>query len=77
MVHAGTAMTLQARLRPRYLYLAVFDGSHAEPAPRHHHLDTPGGRGLHMVQLFSARWGYQRRHDGKVVWASLATLLAV
>jgi anti-sigma regulatory factor (Ser/Thr protein kinase) len=76
VVHAGTAMTLQARLRARYLYLAVSDGSHAEPVPRPHHPGTPGGRGLHMVELLSARWGYQRQHDGKVVWASFATALA-
>ena len=74
MRHAGTAMTLQTRLRPRYLYLAVFDGSHAEPVPRRDHdPHAAGGRGLPLVEQLAARWGYRQRPDGKVVWASFAT----
>jgi anti-sigma regulatory factor (Ser/Thr protein kinase) len=74
VVHAHTRITLQLLRRPRYLYLAVFDGSHTEPIPqRGHSADAPGGRGLQMVELVSTRWGYQRHHDGKVVWASFAT----
>ena len=74
VVHTHTVMTLQVRRRPRYLYLAVFDGADAEPVPhRGDNADTPGGRGLQMVELLSSRWGYRRHHDGKVVWASFAT----
>jgi len=72
--HAHTVITLQLRRRPRYLYLAVFDGSATEPAPRREHTaDAAGGRGLRMVELVSTQWGYQRHDDGKVVWASFAT----
>jgi anti-sigma regulatory factor (Ser/Thr protein kinase) len=74
VVHAHTVMTLQARLRPRFLYLAVYDGSHAEPVRRDgDNANTLDGRGLQLVERASARWGYLRRTDGKVVWASLAT----
>jgi hypothetical protein len=72
--HAHTIATLQVRLRPRHLYIAVFDGSDAEPVP---HQDwgpeSAGGRGLHLVEIVSTRWGFLRRTDGKVVWASFAT----
>jgi anti-sigma regulatory factor (Ser/Thr protein kinase) len=74
VVHARTVMTVQVRLRPRYLYLAVFDGTDAEPVPRHgHDADASGGRGLRLVERVSTRWGHLRRTDGKVVWASFAT----
>ena len=74
VVHTHTRMTLKLRRRPRYLYLAVFDGSHTEPIPqRGHKLDAAGGRGLQMVELASTQWGYQRHHDGKVVWAAFDT----
>lgn len=72
--HARTAATLQMRLRPRWLYLAVFDGARAEPAPRHdRHPEAVGGRGLHMVDVVSTRWGHLPRPHGKVVWAAFAT----
>jgi len=72
--HAHTIMTLQVRLRPRYLHLAVFDGAEAEPVPRcGPDTEAAGGRGLQMVELVSTRWGYLRRTDGKVVWASFPT----
>ena len=72
--HAHTMATLQVRLRPRHLYLAVFDGADAEPALHQEWSpEATGGRGLHLVQLVSTRWGHLRRPDGKVVWASFAT----
>jgi anti-sigma regulatory factor (Ser/Thr protein kinase) len=72
--HANTAMTLEVRLRPRYLYLAVHDGAYTEPVPRHgQDVEASGGRNLRLVERASTRWGYLRRTDGKVVWASFAT----
>ena len=72
--HARTAAALQMRLRPRYLYLAVFDGADTEPVPRHNRdPEAVGGRGLHMVDLVATRWGHLPRPDGKVVWAAFAT----
>lgn len=73
--HAQTIATLQVRLRPRLLYLAVFDDAHTEPVSHHDQgPDAPRGRGLRLVELVSTRWGYLRRTDGKVVWASVAAL---
>ncbi|GIE35364.1 hypothetical protein Ait01nite_084090 [Actinoplanes italicus] len=73
VMHARTMMTLQVALRPRYLYLAVADGSPAVPLPRTEvRLDVIGGRGLRLVDHAADRWGHRRRHDGKVVWARFA-----
>jgi anti-sigma regulatory factor (Ser/Thr protein kinase)/anti-anti-sigma regulatory factor len=73
VMHARTMMTLQVASRPRYLYLAVADGSPAVPLPRtEDRLDVIGGRGLRLVDHAADRWGHRRRHDGKVVWARFA-----
>ena len=74
VMHARTVMTLQVRLRPQYLYIAVFDGAPDRPVRSRGRpsTDTPGGRGLHLVELVSARWGSEPQDDGKVVWAAFA-----
>ncbi len=59
---------------PRLFYLAVFDGAHSEPVPRPAYSpEATGGRGLHLVDIVTTRWGFLRRTDGKVVWAALTT----
>lgn len=69
--HAGTAMTLSFRRLPRYLHIAVRDGSD-RPALR---CETQPmalrGRGLIIVEATSRRWGCWPVAGGKVVWATL------
>ncbi|MBL7259101.1 STAS domain-containing protein [Paractinoplanes lichenicola] len=71
--HAHTMMTLRLSLRPRYLHIAVRDGSPDQvgppvgPAP-----ETGRGRGLIMVDATAHSWGCVPSADGKVVWASLS-----
>jgi anti-sigma regulatory factor (Ser/Thr protein kinase) len=72
--HAGTMMNLRLTRRPRYLHIAVRDGS--TTAPRRAPLPDPsasGGRGLHLVASMAVRWGSLPSEAGKVVWATLAT----
>ncbi|MFC7530728.1 STAS domain-containing protein [Actinoplanes sp. GCM10030250] len=71
--HADTMMTLRLSLRPRYLNMAVADGSALLPvlsapaAP-----DSNGrGRGLLLVGAVAAAWGCMPSREGKVVWAAL------
>ncbi len=72
--HARTVMTLQIRLRPRLLYVAVTDGADAEPVRAAGPDAGEGeGRGLRLVELMSTCWGYRRLPGGKVVWASFVT----
>jgi hypothetical protein len=66
--HAHTMATLRLSLRPRYLTIAVQDGSSAEPA---HSGDAREGRGLLLVEAVAHMWGWMPAEGGKVVWASL------
>jgi hypothetical protein len=71
--HAHTMMSLRVTLRPRYLQIAVRDGSAAEPTA----LSTQGdatarrGRGLMLIEATAHSWGWLPTENGKVVWASL------
>jgi len=69
--HASTMMRLQLSRGDTYLFIAVRDGSPAEPV-----LLTPApgdrrGRGLQIVGATAHSWGCLPAADGKVVWASL------
>ncbi|XVV09016.1 ATP-binding protein [Actinoplanes sp. CA-131856] len=71
--HAHTMMTLRLTLRPRYLNIAVRDGSPSEPLrPGPSGADLNRGRGLLLVDASAHAWGWMPSADGKVVWASLA-----
>jgi anti-anti-sigma regulatory factor len=66
--HASTMATLRLNLRPRFLTIAVHDGSSAAPL-----FPGPGtrGRGLMLVRESAHSWGWLPAEAGKVVWASL------
>jgi anti-anti-sigma regulatory factor len=71
--HAHTMMTLRLSQWQRYFFIAVRDGSVAEPPvevalPAAHAM---GGRGLYLVAATAHSWGCLPAADGKVVWASL------
>ena len=71
--HAHTMMTLRLSLRPRYLGIAVRDGSPVAPvAPGSATPEGPGGRGLFLVRATAQSWGWLPTDGGKVVWATLA-----
>jgi hypothetical protein len=67
--HAGTMATLRVSLRPRFVTIAVRDGSTEEP--RRVHPTAEGGRGLMLVAAMARSWGWLPVDGGKVVWASL------
>lgn len=71
-VHAHTMMTMQVRLRPCHIRVAVFDGSPLSAVARPAGPHSSGGRGLQLVDAVSAVWGSTSLRDGKVVWAALA-----
>jgi anti-sigma regulatory factor (Ser/Thr protein kinase)/anti-anti-sigma regulatory factor len=68
--HVHTMMTLRLALRPRYLQIAVRDGSPVEPV-RPGHAGSGRGRGLMLIEATAHSWGWLPSADGKVVWASL------
>lgn len=71
-IHAHTMMTLQLRLRPCHLHIAVFDGSATHAVIRDPGLSNDGGRGLQLVDAVSTAWGSTSLPTGKVVWSALA-----
>jgi anti-sigma regulatory factor (Ser/Thr protein kinase) len=53
------------------LAIVVTDPSPTPPVKRDPTAYTEHGRGLHVVEALSARWGWQLRHPGKAVYAIL------
>ncbi|WP_193317949.1 MULTISPECIES: ATP-binding protein [Streptomyces] len=51
--------------------LEVVDGSGVAPLPRQATRCDTGGRGLELVEVLAARWGWQREGEGKRVWCEL------
>lgn len=58
-------------LEARALAIVVTDPSPLPPVKRDPIAYTEHGRGLHVVNALSARWGWQPRHPGKAVYAVL------
>jgi anti-sigma regulatory factor (Ser/Thr protein kinase) len=76
LVHAGSGCEVQLHRGSQVLVLTVIDSSPALPR-----LTTTGGelrargRGLHMVENLSDRWGVRSAaHGGKIVWVRLSEL---
>ncbi|MGW6461759.1 ATP-binding protein [Streptomyces sp. NPDC055078] len=71
-VHTTGGIETWFRLLPGGVRIEVLDASAERPlllAPR---ADSPGGRGLLIVDELAARWGVTDRRDGgKAVWAEL------
>jgi len=70
--HAGGELELLIVVREHFLHVSVRDGS-PEPPRRilPDEVDGQGGRGLLLVDAFTAGWGCSPMPDGKVVWATL------
>ncbi|MER8183077.1 ATP-binding protein [Kitasatospora sp. NPDC094015] len=49
----------------------VADASLVAPAPRHAGGDATNGRGLELVELLCARWGWYPDGSGKRVWCEI------
>jgi len=69
--HAHTMMTLRLALGSKYLFIAVRDGSPAEPTATASGPAVERGRGLPIVAATAHSWGSVPARGGKVVWASL------
>jgi hypothetical protein len=69
--HAGTMMTLTLSLGRTCLFIALRDGSPAEPVLTAVTPAAERGRGLTLVDTTAHSWGFLPANDGKVVWASL------
>jgi anti-sigma regulatory factor (Ser/Thr protein kinase) len=70
LVHAGSPVQLRI-FRNRLLTVEVSDTDTHEPRPRRARNEDEGGRGMHLVNELSHRWGSRSTDEGKVVWFEL------
>ena len=76
VLHAGTELELRLTFHDDGLCVAVRDNDPTPPQPRRVEVGctTPGGRGLHLVNLLSYRWGWFTAKGEKLVWAFVTAL---
>ncbi len=68
----GGSFEVRCRLARERLRVEVHDGGAPQsPRRRVHHLDALTGRGLELVDLLAASWGWSGGADGRVLWFEL------
>jgi anti-sigma regulatory factor (Ser/Thr protein kinase) len=72
VLHARTDFRVRVRTDTATIRVEVADASPALPARRAYLPDSLSGRGLHIVDGMSDRWGVVRDAAGKTVWFELA-----
>lgn len=72
VLHARSAGVLRIVLTADHLRVEVDDPSTATPTVKHYGSDATTGRGLHLLDHLTERWGTEQRDSGKTVWAELA-----
>lgn len=72
--HAATDVLVRVHLAESVLRVEVEDGTGAEPQLLQLGVMADHGRGLHLVDELSDRWGFEPTRDGKVVWCELPAL---
>ncbi|WP_245627867.1 ATP-binding protein [Actinomadura oligospora] len=70
---APTAIRLRLLHRADWLLCGIFDASSDGPRRKEPDYIAETGRGLHLVESFSSRWGWSSLPFGKVVWALFKT----
>lgn len=71
-LHVGRRFIVELTQVDHTVRVAVLDRSHTAPAPTPDwSADATSGRGMHLVEALSERWGTDLREDGKVVWAEV------
>jgi anti-sigma regulatory factor (Ser/Thr protein kinase) len=76
VIHANTPIHVTVERREPYYRCVVRDECNDGPLPRIVDLTAGHGRGLRLVDRFSADWGVDRDSEGTAVWALIADDLA-
>lgn len=66
---APSAIRLRLGHDAPWLLCGIMDASPAAPRRKEPDYIAETGRGLHLVESFSVRWGWRALSQGKVVWA--------
>jgi anti-sigma regulatory factor (Ser/Thr protein kinase) len=73
VVHAGTEFTVEINRNGDLVRIGVRDSSTTAPVVRPEQLEETSGRGLHLVERMSLRWGTDAHAGGKTVWFEIST----
>jgi PAS domain S-box-containing protein len=71
VLHTGSSSTLWARTSAGTVYVEVADDDSRPPRMRDPGDLEDGGRGLHLVEALTRRWGVRITATGKVVWCEI------
>jgi anti-sigma regulatory factor (Ser/Thr protein kinase) len=76
VLHAGTSCELTVQVPPEVdgdvVRIEVADGDPGVPVAKRYDVDAASGRGLHLVEALSDRYGTRPLGAGKAVWCELA-----
>ncbi|HVE62617.1 MAG TPA: ATP-binding protein [Mycobacteriales bacterium] len=71
ILHAASAVRLALIAEQDAVRLEVHDDLATRPAARPVSEGTAGGRGLHIVEAVTSKWGVRRHGAGKCIWAEV------
>lgn len=77
VLHARTTFAVQVTMTATAIRVSVTDGSSVLPERRTYNFLHPTGRGLHLVDSLSDRWGVDLEPTGKTVWFELDRLAGI
>jgi len=66
--HVGSPMSVRVGHHGPTVRVEVDDESDRPPVLRNPAPDTPGGRGLLLVDTLASEWGWNTRDHGKTLW---------
>jgi anti-sigma regulatory factor (Ser/Thr protein kinase) len=73
VVHARSTVTVRLLVDEGCVTVEVDDASALPPSVRLPRADQPGGRGLHLLESLTDRWGVRPSATGKTVWFELTS----
>jgi anti-sigma regulatory factor (Ser/Thr protein kinase) len=71
LLHAPGPVTVEVQHKDGAYRIAVGDQSRTPPTEKGYRVDDATGRGLHLLGLLAAEWGWSRTATGKIVWFDL------
>jgi two-component sensor histidine kinase len=72
ILHARTPFSVKVTKNETKIRVDVSDESSEIPAARPYDISEVTGRGLHIVDALTERWGFFKSADGKTVWFEMA-----
>ncbi|HWE67151.1 MAG TPA: ATP-binding protein [Acidimicrobiales bacterium] len=71
LLHAHGPVTVEVQQKGGAYRIVVGDRSRTPPTEKGYRVDDATGRGLQLLDLLAAAWGWDRTATGKIVWFDL------